>query len=67
MSDIRSEQQRVLGRILAQEISADAASVVQAAGGTLPTSDSGSGQNIYTAGPTPATSDIRINRDWPQA
>ncbi|MEO8671063.1 MAG: hypothetical protein ABI411_07085 [Tahibacter sp.] len=67
MSNSRSEQQRVLGRILAQEIAPDAATIVEAAGGTLPTSDSGSGGNVYTYGPTPATSDMKVNHDWPQA
>lgn len=61
------DQQRVLGRVLAQTVDSQHAAAAGAAGGTLPNLDSGSGTSIYTAGPTPQTSDIRVNRDWPSA
>lgn len=64
---MNNEQNRVLGRLLADELSPEALVDASAAGGTLPNLDSGSGTSIYTAGPTPQTSDIRINRDWPTA
>ena len=67
MKTIHEQQQRVLGRVLAQTVDSSFAAAAEAAGGTLPTSDSGSGTSVYTAGPTPQTSDIRIHRDWPTA
>ena len=64
---MKNEQQRVLGRIMASEIQADVLADVNVGGGTLPTADNGSGSSTYTAGPTPQTSDQKVNRDWPQA
>ena len=46
---------------------ADVLADVNVGGGTLPTSDNGSGSSTYTAGPTPQTSDQTVSRDWPQA
>ncbi|MDZ4812285.1 MAG: hypothetical protein SGI99_06665 [Pseudomonadota bacterium] len=67
MRTINDQQQRVLGRVLAQSVHSDYAAAAKAAGGTLPNLDSGSGASTHTGGPYPLPIDIRVNRDWPTA
>jgi hypothetical protein len=66
MKSQHDQQQRVLGRVLAQGVG-DGYAAQAAGGATLPNLDnpSGSSTSLYTAGPTPQIRDINNNYDWP--
>ena len=64
MKTINDQQQRVLGRVLAQSVHSDYAAAAKAAGGTSLYQDSGSSAPIQTGGPYPLPIDMRVSRDW---